>query len=113
MQTVLVCGSRSWRDATVIQRRFAAFPERVRVIHGDAIGADKTAGTVARYLGHLVEVYPADWRAYGRAAGIIRNLEMLKQRPDLVLAFWDGRSRGTKHMIDAAREQGVPVEIVQ
>jgi acetyl-CoA carboxylase alpha subunit len=113
MQTVLVCGSRSWRDASVIQRRLARFPERVRVIHGDARGADKLAASIAREFGHLVEAYPADWRRHGRAAGIIRNLEMLEKKPDLVLAFWDGASTGTKHMIDAARRRDISVEVTR
>ena len=49
---------------------------------------------------------------YGRAAGPIRNTAMLDMKPDELIAFWDGRSRGTKNMIDQATARGVPVEIL-
>ena len=56
------------------------------------------------------ECYLADWERLGRGAGPERNRRMLEQsNPDLVLAFWDGKSRGTKHMIEIAEKAGVPV----
>ncbi len=44
-------------------------------------------------------------------AGIRWNLRMLDEQPDLVLAWWDGVSPGTKHMIEAAAARGIPVEV--
>jgi hypothetical protein len=67
---------------------------------------------VAWYWEWNVRVFPADWERYKRRAGIIRNLEMLDQEPDLVIAFWDGKSRGTAHTIGEARRRGIPVEVV-
>jgi hypothetical protein len=56
-------------------------------------------------------VYPANWKTNGRAAGPIRNREMLTQEePDLVLAFPGGR--GTSNMVRLANEAGVPVQTV-
>ena len=52
--------------------------------------------------------YPADWEQYGPRAGYIRNSEMAKVATHLI-AFWDGRSKGTKHMIDIARKAGLYV----
>lgn len=78
------------------------------ILHGGARGADRLADIIARALGFEVEVYPADW-TLGKYAGILRNLEMLDSKPDLVIAFWDGSSRGTKHTMDAAFKRGIPV----
>lgn len=108
---VLVCGSRSWGNWLAIRERLAQLPRGTTIIHGDARGADKMAATIAGSLGLDVEAYPADWRQ-GRAAGVIRNLRMLDQRPDLVIAFWHGRSTGTGHTIEAARGRGIEVEVI-
>jgi hypothetical protein len=81
------------------------------VIHGGARGADAMAGMAAKWCRLPVEEYPADWRTHGRRAGFLRNLEMLDQRPDLVIAFQRNGSRGTQHTIDEARKRGIPVEV--
>ena len=109
---VLVCGSRNWRDPDLIYNRLARLPRGTTVMHGSARGADRQAAAYARALGLTVEGYPADWEALGRRAGIVRNLQMLDEKPDLVLAFWDGESKGTWHAICAARERLIPVEVV-
>jgi hypothetical protein len=108
---VLVCGSRSWDDAAEIAEALKRLPRGSTVIHGGARGADQLAGTVAAKLGFEVEVYPADWSAYGKRAGFIRNMEMIDTQPDRVVAFWDGRSTGTKHTLDLARRAEIEVEI--
>jgi hypothetical protein len=60
-----------------------------------------------------VAVFPADWETHGRAAGPIRNQAMLDEgKPYLVIAFWDGKSKGTLDMISRATRAGVPVKIV-
>lgn len=82
-------------------------------MHGDAHGPDRLAASYAEGLGFEVEDYPADWKRNGRRAGILRNLDMLEAKPDLVIAFWDGKSRGTNHTISEARKRGIPVEVIQ
>lgn len=86
------------------------------IVHGDAAGADKMCGYVAEKLGYPVHKIPANWSKFGRAAGPIRNREMLKQHPDigLVLAFHDDieHSKGTKDMITRARAAGIPVNVI-
>lgn len=109
---VLVCGSRDWNRPTWIGRRLANLPRGSEIIHGDARGADILAKLYAHALGIPETAFPADWRGKGRAAGIIRNLEMLDQKPDLVIAFQVGGSRGTQHTIDEARRRGIPVEVI-
>jgi hypothetical protein len=110
---VLVCGSRDWADQDAIADVLADFTTEpdVEVMHGDAAGADRLAGEVASFYGFSVRKFPADWRAHGKAAGPIRNLRMLDEKPDCVLAFQRNGSRGTQHTIDEARKRGIPVEV--
>ncbi len=109
---VLVCGSRSWSNPVLIRDRLRELPRGARIIHGGARGADTMAALYARALGIPETSYPARWREQGKRAGIIRNIEMLDQKPDLVLAFWDGASTGTGHTVSEANKRGIPVEVV-
>ncbi len=78
------------------------------VIHGNAPGADSLAGEWARARGVPVEAYPAEWDLYGRAAGHLRNRQMLDEgEPDIVIAFPGGR--GTADMKKQARGDCLPV----
>jgi hypothetical protein len=110
---VLVCGSREGVTWEPVVRRLKELPRGVEIIHGGARGADSYAAEVCkRFTGFKETVFPANWEAHGRMAGYMRNLEMLDQEPDLVIAFWNGTSKGTKHTIDAARQRGIPVEVI-
>lgn len=116
---VIVCGSRDWHDRKIIadnlnrlvEERSWRFPNPV-VVHGAARGADRLAADEAGKAGFLVEAHPADWNQHGKAAGFIRNEEMAKPGANLCLAFWDGKSKGTLHMMDTARRHGIDVRIV-
>ncbi len=110
---VLVCGSRSWNRPTLIGRRLAQLPFDSEIIEGGASGVDYYAAIYARVLGMSVREYPADWKRYGRKAGPIRNRQMLDEVPDLVLAFWDGESPGTRDTIREAKRRGLPVEVAE
>lgn len=109
---VLVCGSRTWDDLGLLVKRLEQLPPDTTIIHGGASGADRIAGRYARERGLLEERYPADWKRYGKAAGPLRNLAMLDSGPDLVLAFWDGRSKGTAHTIRESERRGIPYEVL-
>ena len=83
-------------------------------MHGGARGADSIAGEEAKEFGLTVLAFSADWRRYGRAAGPIRNLQMLEEgKPDLVIAFHADldHSKGTKDMVEQARKAGIKVEV--
>src|SRR4051812_12062124 len=95
---VLVCGSRSWQDRDAIYNFLAFLTPDNLVIHGGAKGADTIAGEAAERRGARVRVFPADWGKHKRAAGPIRNAQMLDEgKPDLVVAF--GRTKGTNDMV--------------
>lgn len=115
---VIVCGSRRWHNRAVIEARLADLvlataPNYPTIVHGCARGADRIAGEEALKAGLLVEEHPADWDRYGKRAGLIRNEAMAALGADLCLAFWDGRSTGTAHMLDRAREHDIPFEVIQ
>jgi len=107
----VICGSRNWSDIHTIRKRLISLPPDSTIVHGAAPGADTIAGWLAEDLGFSVERFPADWEFYGRKAGFIRNIEMLKSSPDLVIAFHKDESKGTAHTIKEARKRGIPVEV--
>lgn len=111
---VLICGSRDWTEVEPIENVIAPLGPNDCVIAGGARGADRIAAQVALRLGVPLEEYPADWEKYGKAAGPIRNREMLDRgRPDYVVAFPLGDSRGTRDMIRQARAAGVRVAVYE
>lgn len=116
MIRVLICGSRDWTDVQRIRAEMLGLSWPAVIIHGAARGADSIAWEVAQnYADRFqVEVYPANWKMHGKAAGHIRNQQMLDEgKPDLVLAFrLPGVSRGTDDMIRRARQAGLPVKVV-
>ena len=113
---VLVCGDREWADSETMLRRLQALEhDEVVLIEGEARGADLMAKGMARHFGWKVLPFPANWDKYHRAAGPIRNQQMLVEgKPDLVLAFHHDieHSKGTKDMVDRARRAGIPVEVI-
>lgn len=116
---VLVCGSRRFPDpftvSLAIDETMRSLAKRwpdAEVIHGGAAGADAMAGAAAERHGLSVRVVHADWERHGKRAGILRNLQMLDEPPDAVLAFWNGQSAGTAHTVTEAKKRGIPVRVV-
>ena len=72
---------------------------KIIILSGGASGADKLGERYAKENGFEVELYPADWNKYGRSAGPRRN-KLMAENCDCVICFWDGKSRGTKSMIE-------------
>lgn len=129
-QRILVCGSRNygqekfeyWIIRTILDELLRHWrdhnSDKMTLIEGGGKGADSVAFDWARdeYLrvDHLS--FPADWDTYGKAAGPIRNQQMLDEgRPDLVLAFTSNlkESKGTKDMVTRAAKAGVEVRIIE
>lgn len=84
----------------------------VALVSGMAKGADMMGYQFAKEQGITCHTFPADWNKHGKRAGYIRNQEMADFSDGLV-AFWDGQSRGTKHMIETMKAQGKLVCIVE
>lgn len=87
--------------------------QHLTVVHGACPqGADRHVADWCRTANPQYvteEKHPADWRLFGRSAGPVRNREMAQMGADLVLAFWDGKSSGTRGMIEQAVIKGIPV----
>lgn len=84
--------------------------ETTEIVSGGARGIDSDARAYANENGIPLKEFLPDYRQYGRGAPLRRNLEIIAYA-DLVLAFWDGCSRGTSYVIRNCREQGVPVQV--
>jgi hypothetical protein len=112
---LLVCGGRDFSDTVNANKVLDAMHRALGidvVIEGDARGADRIAGYWARRNRIDNLKFPADWNAHGRAAGAIRNQQMLDEgRPSHVLAFPGGR--GTADMVRRAKAAGVQVITAQ
>lgn len=111
--TVCVVGSRTFTDRARLFATLDALREEIgdfSVISGEARGADRFAKEWAHDHGLPYEGYPADWQQYGKAAGPIRNRQMV-EAAGLIIAFHDGMSPGTASTIAMARAAGKAVAV--
>ena len=112
MRTI-IAGSRTFADLSQMQADLGDHIQDITtVISGTAQGADQLGELWADMHNIPIERYPADWNRYGRSAGYIRNNKMATVA-DALIAFWDGKSRGTGHMIDLAKSHGLKVTVIK
>lgn len=114
---VLVTGDRNWNNWASVWRSLRGLGPLTEIVHGGARGADSMCAYVANKLGYTVHEHKAKWDLYGKAAGPLRNQEMLDKHPNigLCLAFHDdlAHSKGTADMVRRARAKGIPVNVIQ
>ena len=107
---LLITGGRDYMDFQALSETLDTLHAQTPVtllIHGGARGADALSGAWAAFRDIPTRVFPADWATHGKAAGHIRNQQMLDQaHPDAYLDFPGGR--GTQDMVARCRKQGVP-----
>lgn len=118
---LLVAGSRTFEDwprfvSTLDGYIFELLSnnavDEMEIISGGARGADGMAERYAKEFGFNFVCYPADWNTYKKSAGYRRNVDMGKAC-DTGIVFWDGRSKGAKHMIDILAGMNKPCKIVR
>ncbi len=115
---MIVAGGRDFADEELLTSTLDELREEldnIEIVSGHASGADKMAEAYAKKKGIPLKTFPAEWKKYGRAAGPIRNREMLSyimEGNPVVTAFWDGQSKGTKNMINQARKAGVDCRVI-
>ena len=115
---VIIAGCRNFYNYVTLKERCEYYLQNkmkthnVIIVSGHASGADSLGEKFAADHNLKCELYPADWNRHGRAAGPIRNEEMADVS-DALIAFWDGKSRGTKSMIEIARRKGLQVAVVK
>ena len=113
---IVVAGCRNYDNYSEAKKYINHCLSRIRkeneiiIVSGGAEGADKLGELYAKENGFKIERYVAHWEKYGKSAGPRRNEEMAKIA-DFVICFWDGKSRGTKSMIECAKKQRKPLKI--
>lgn len=107
-----IVGSRSFNDYELLKRQMDSIQGVTGIVSGGADGADTLGAKYADDHGLPLIVYRPDWKKYGKKAGYLRNALIVRDA-DLVIAFWDGESRGTKSTIDICVREGVPYQVVQ
>ena len=114
---VIVAGGRNFRDEVLLRNKLDFYLDKVSKTHeihivcGKARGADTLGEQYALERNYAVDAYPADWDRFGKSAGYKRNV-IMADNADALVAFWDGESHGTKHMIDTAKAKGLKVRVV-
>ncbi|MBP3330402.1 MAG: DUF2493 domain-containing protein [Clostridia bacterium] len=116
VKRIVVAGSRDYNDYEEAEKfitsciKDLAEEHTLIFVSGTCRGADKLGERYAILNGYRLECYPADWESYGKSAGPIRN-QYMAQISDYVICFWDGKSRGTKSMIEYAMKLGKTIKI--
>ena len=108
---LLICGGRKWNDKELIESAIKQCKPTL-IIEGGCSGADNLAAKIAKEQNIEFKEFLPDWMSYGKAAGMIRNKQMLDEgKPDLVMAFHSdlSKSKGTKNMIEQATKAGIKV----
>ena len=109
---VIIAGGREFSDYELLKSKcdyILSNQTEIEIVSGAARGADALGEQYASERGFLVKQFPADW-SIGKSAGHVRNKQMA-QYADALIAFWDGKSKGTGHMIDLAKEQNLKVRV--
>lgn len=116
----MVVGSRSFKDYEILSKKLDALlqnQDKVVIVSGGARGADELAERYAKENSIPIIVFPAKWDELGKIAGYIRNKEMHKFLSHMkkrgCVAFWDGKSKGTKHSFELTKEFGTPLKIIR
>lgn len=112
---VIIAGGRDFEDYSLLyqtcEKAFVLQHQNIEVVSGTASGADRIGEKYAKEKEYTIKKFPADWDKNGKKAGYIRNEEMAKYA-DALIAFWDGKSKGTKHMIDIAKRYNLKIKII-
>lgn len=116
---MIIAGSRTIDGEADYQRLKTAvmkFPKPDEIVSGGAKGADRLGERLAAEFGIPVKQFIPDWDGKGKAAGFLRNGDMAVYASDhegsVLVALWDGHSRGTQQMIEVAKNYGLQVEVV-
>lgn len=112
---VIIAGGRDFRDYRKLEKAcdiFLSQKKNIIVLSGGAKGADSLGERYALLKGYDCQIIKAEWEKYGKSAGYRRNVQMA-EKAHAVICFWDGKSKGTKHMIDIAREREIPLRVVK
>ncbi len=113
-EKIIVAGSRTFTDQNFINKFLDEIynKEPFELVCGMAPGVDFLAYQWAQKKGVQIHEFPANWRKHGNSAGAIRNNAMA-EFADSAILFWDGKSRGTRIMLDMMKRYKKPVQVHQ
>ena len=110
MKTI-IAGCRTYHNYDTLLEAIAESNWQIsQVVSGGAKGVDRLGEEYATAMNLPLHIYEADWERHGRAAGPLRNAKMA-ENAEALIALWDGKSRGTKNMIETATKRGLIVYV--
>jgi len=117
MFKVIVAGSRTFENYELLCEKLDYFlqnknKKEIEIISGTTRGADRLGERYCKSRGLTLTQFPADWNRYGKKAGYLRNEEMAKYA-DACVCFWNGKSKGTEHMIKLAKNHNLNLKIIK
>ena len=112
---VVIAGGREFKDYKKLKRYMDFIlmnvdKDKLEIVSGGARGADLLGGKYAEEKGYPIKQFIPDW-GIGKQAGYLRNWDMAKYA-DALVAFHDGESKGTQHMINLAKKENLLVRVV-
>ena len=110
-EKVAIFGSRGFPDHEMVRDYVYSLDETDTVVSGGARGVDQWVQIYAEERGLATRIFPADWGQHGKKAGMLRNHDIVATC-DRLVAFWDGKSNGTRHSIELARKAGKPALVL-
>lgn len=119
---IIIAGGRDFSNYSLLKQSVDTIVknfhnENLTIISGTARGADTLGEQYAEEQNLSIRRFPADWDTYGKNAGSIRNAQMATYASEgakgILIAFWDGKSKGTKNMINEASNKGLIIKIVE
>lgn len=124
MIRIIIAGSRKFNDYIKMLNKLdelgihlLATMDDIEIVSGHASGADTLGEKFAKAYNYPLKIFPADWNTYGKAAGPIRNEQMVKYAAEanrgILVAFPIGESKGTRNMIKLAKQYGLEVNVYE
>lgn len=111
---IIIAGCRDFNNYELLKSKLDFYFQNIEIkeiVSGACSGADKLGERYAHEHNIPVKQFPANWNVYGKQAGPLRN-EQMSQYADALVAFWDGKSRGTSDMINRAKAHNLKIRIV-
>lgn len=117
MIKVIIAGGREFDDYELVKKTLDEHfyydgPSIIEIVSGGAKGADALGEKYAKEFEYTVKIFPAKWEVHGKSAGPKRNTQMANYA-DILIAFWDGQSKGTRHMINVAKSNDLRLTVVR
>lgn len=116
---IIVAGGRKFFDYPLLKKEVTKIAKKcekkglmIEIVSGGAKGADYLGEKLAKKKGFRVKKFEAEWDKHGNSAGMIRNFKMA-QYANILIAFWDGKSRGTGNMITQMKKVDKPVRVIR